>query len=712
MSEFSIEALDAAARGVSGKSQPIEPNQKKKLFGQDVSSIRPDLQPEPEGQPSQPQDNFSFDMKNLDKQAYQVASGQIQVPKESSSSWSKFKQDLSTFGQGAASLADTTIGGVIPAVAGAVTYAGARAAQQTPEQAQAMQQKVVGLVDKPFGKIAGVTETTGYKNEASQKLMEYIGQHVNENAEAIGKKFGIPTADVENMIGTLTMAGAPAASKVGGAVKKGVFAADQALVNEAQMVGEAVKDATKPMQDAFQKAKDKLPSVRMEKAPVETMKGMGAAEVNAARLRQERGNQLLIPMGDDMTKSQITRNPADVMFERETAKSPEFGAPLQEKYALHNEKLQRNLQAEVDQTGAQMVGMDAPEFGKIVSDTVGKYRNERYQDVSNTYKAAQEAGETAQPVSYKSINDLIAKETQGRPTKKAQNPLYAIVEEELKANDPQGTGMISVNAMEDIRKLINEEADPAKKGSIRLAKQIKGEIDKATENAGGDLYKEARAKNRAFEDEFEDQGIIRDITRLKKGTSDRVVPLENLADKLVFKGTGADVKAVFATLEKMGPEGQQIANELRGYAADKIKEQATKGVGRDINGKPYVSTAELDKQIKALDKSGKLDFLFGKQQAERFRTLNEFTKDLQTTPQGTVNTSGTTATLLSALGEMSASAALTGVPAPIATIAKFGYDKVQANKKMKKVQEYANPGTKLSDIPRIEINGVPGNKEK
>jgi hypothetical protein len=433
---------------------------------------------------------------------------------------------------------------------------------------------------------------------------------------------------------------------------------------------------------------------------------MGAAEVDAARLRQERGNQLLIPMGDDMTKSQITRNPSDVMFERETAKSPEFGAPLQEKYALHNEKLQRNLQAEVDQTGAQMVGMDAPEFGKVVSDTVSKYRNDRYQDVSNTYKAAQEAGELAQPVSYKSINDLITKETQGRPTKKAQNPLYAIVEEELKANDPKGTGMIPVNAMEDIRKLINEEADPSKKGSIRLAKQIKGEIDEATKNAGGDLYKEAREKNRAFEAEFEDQGIIRDITRLKKGTSDRVVPLENLADKLVFKGTGADVKAVFATLEKMGPEGQQIANELRGYAADKIKEQATKGVGRDINGKPYVSTAELDKQINALDKSGKLDFLFGKQQAERFRTLNEFTKDLQTTPQGTVNTSGTTSTMLAALGEMALTGATTGIPAPVATIATYGAKKYRDNQKMKKVQEYANPGTKLSEIPRIEMRGM------
>lgn len=688
MSEFSIEALDAAARGVSGKTQPTEP-QKKKLFGQDVSSIRPDLQPEPEGQPTQPQDDFSFDMKNLDKQAYQVAFGQIKAPASGPSA-------ISRLGQGLAALGDVTVGSVIPSALGAVTYAGLRAMGKTPEQAQALEQKVAGSIDKPFGKAFGVTETAGYKGEAVSQLMDFVGQNVNKGAEWISKQTGLPVSDVQNMIGTLAVGATPATAK--------------AVGGELKMVGQAVKQGaekvTQPIGEMAAQFKEKLPNIRMEKAPAETMKGMGAAEVDAARLRQERGNQLLVPMGDDMTKSMITRNPADVMFERETAKSPEFGGPLQEKYAYLNDKLQRNLQAEVDQTGAQMVGMDAPEFGKVVSDTVGKYRNERYQDVSNTYKAAQEAGETAQPVSYKSINDLIAKETQGRPTKKAQNPLYAIVEEELKANDPKGIGMIPVNAMEDIRKLINEEADPAKKGSVRLAKQIKGEIDKATENAGGDLYKEARAKNRAFEAEFEDQGIIRDITRLKKGTSDRVVPLENLADKLVFKGTGADVKAVFATLEKMGPEGQQIANELRGYAADKIKEQATKGVGRDINGKPYVSTAELDKQIKALDKSGKLDFLFGKQQAERFRTLNEFTKDLQTTPQGTVNTSGTTATLLSALGEMGASAALTGVPAPIATIAKFGYDKVQANKKIKKVQEYANPGTKLSEIPRIEMRGM------
>jgi len=82
-----------------------------------------------------------------------------------------------------------------------------------------------------------------------------------------------------------------------------------------------IKNAPAQLKAGFEKLKAEIPTVRVEKAK-DTMKGMGAAEVDAARMRQERGNELLVPMGDDLTRSQITRNPADVTFERETAKSP------------------------------------------------------------------------------------------------------------------------------------------------------------------------------------------------------------------------------------------------------------------------------------------------------------------------------------------------------------------------------------------------------
>jgi len=685
MDDFSVESLDQAVNSAYGK--------KKSFKNEDlVAPKKNPLSTFNENAATVGETN-DYEPELLNQAVMDAYKAKPSAPKTDQGATSF----LSKLGQGAASLADVTVGGVIPSVAGMATYAGARAFGQTPEEAGKTQQQVVSAVDKPFGKAFGVTETPGYKGEATQQLMNFIGENIGKSADYISQATGVPKQDVEYYMGLAGIAGAPA-------VGKGLGVAGKVVGKELGIMGEGAKTAVQPMQEAFAKAKQKLPTVRFEPTP--TMKGMGAAEVDAARLRQERGNELLIPMGNDLTKSQITRNAGDVMFERESAKSPEYGQPLQEKYAMQNDKLQRNLQAEVDATGAEMVGMDLPEFGKSLADTVGKYKNQRYQEVSDTYKLAQDAGETAQPVSYKSITDLIQKETQGRPTKKAQNPLYAIVEEELKANDPKGTGQIPINSMEDIRKLINEEADPTKKGSIRLSKLLRKEIDASTENAGGDLYKQARAKNAAFEADFTDQGIIRDINRLKRGTTDRVVPLESLADKLIYKGTGEDVKAVFTLLEKMGPEGQQIAKELRGYTADKIMKESTKGVGRDINGKPYVSTAALDKEIKALDKSGKLDFLFGPKQAERYRTLNDFTKDLQTVPQGTVNTSGTTSTLLSALTEMAASSALTGVPAPIATIANYGYKQFQGGKKAKKVQEYANPQT-LSDLGTINVKGKP-----
>ena len=685
MDDFSVESLDQAVNSAYGKKKTFK---NEDLIAPKKSSLS--TFNESAGTVGETND---YEPELLNQAVMDAYKAKPSAPKTDQGATSF----LSKLGQGAASLADVTVGGIIPSVAGMATYAGARAIGQTPEEAGKTQQQVVSAVDKPFGKAFGVTETPGYKGEATQQLMNFIGENIGKGADYISQATGVPKQDVEYYMGLAGIAGAPA-------VGKGLGVAGKVVGKELGIMGEGAKTAIQPMQEAFAKAKQKLPTVRFESTPA--MKGMGAAEVDAARLRQERGNELLVPMGNDLTKSQITRNPGDVMFERETAKSPEYGQPLQEKYAMQNEKLQRNLQAEVDQTGAEMIGMDLPEFGKTLSDTFGKYKDQRYREVSDAYKLAQDAGETAQPVPYKSLTDLIQKETQGRPTKKAQNPLYAIVEEELKANDPSNTGKISINAMEDIRKLINEEADPTKKGTVRLSKQLRKEIDKSTENAGGDLYKEARAKNTAFESEFTDQGIIRDINQLKRGTTDRIVPLESLADKLIFKGTGADVKAVFATLEKMGPEGQQMAKELRGYAAEKIRQEATKGVGRDINGKPYVSTAVLDNQIKALDKSGKLDFLFGPKQAERYRTLNDFTKDLQTTPLGTVNTSGTTSTLLSALAEMGASAAITGVPAPIGTIATYGYKQYQGGKKAKKVQEYANPQT-LSDLGTINVKGKP-----
>jgi len=115
------------------------------------------------------------------------------------------------FGASVASLADTTIGGVLP-MAGQVVQAASRPFT-TPEKAQQYGQAVTSALEKPFGKTFGVTENPAYQNEASQRLMNFIGENVNKGAEWIAQKTGLPLPDVQNMMGTATLAAPAVLSK-------------------------------------------------------------------------------------------------------------------------------------------------------------------------------------------------------------------------------------------------------------------------------------------------------------------------------------------------------------------------------------------------------------------------------------------------------------------------------------------------------------------
>lgn len=118
---------------------------------------------------------------------------------------------LTQFGRGMASLADTTVGAVLPTVAGMVSYPAMRPFMSA-EEAAAKSQQIVGAIDKPFGKAFGVAETPEYQGEFSQQIISFIGDNVNKGAKWISEKTGIPVSDVENMIGTSTLA-APALLK-------------------------------------------------------------------------------------------------------------------------------------------------------------------------------------------------------------------------------------------------------------------------------------------------------------------------------------------------------------------------------------------------------------------------------------------------------------------------------------------------------------------
>jgi len=469
-----------------------------------------------------------------------------------------------------------------------------------------------------------------------------------------------------------------------------------------QMAPQAVAE----MQAQFEAKKGGLPQAQapgMPEVPVPAMPGsneevrkligVGAASVTPEKLRVQRAKELPVPI--ELSKDQATRDPADVRFARETAKDPVLGQALQAKYADDNLKIQKNLDHFVENSGAEFTGAAPGEVGQMLVNSIGPYQQTRKAAITTAYDAARAAGEMNVPVQINRLSDFVDKNQSA-----AKNaPVISAVGSEIKrlAKD----GEISINDLEEIRKMANVLAQDSGPNS-HYGRQAIRIIDKMTEGKGGKAYQNARRLNAEYMREFEDTPVVKNILSMKKGSTQRAVAIEDLVEKSMLKGPRSDVMQLFSTLEKAGPEGQQMINELRGYVAQRIKDEATKGVGRDINGLPYVSTHGLNKMIVDLDRSGKLDLLFGKQGAEQYRTLNEVTKDLQTVPVGTTNPSGTASTLLAAMAEMGAQTAMTGVPLPVAMIGKQIYGKVQTNKKLNKIRdfvEYSRKNNGISTFP-------------
>lgn len=150
---------------------------------------------------------------------------------------------LASFGRRAASLADVTVGGVLPAAAQLIGYPLARVGR-TPEEAQAMTQRLVSRVDQPFGKAFGVAGTPEYQTEAGRQFMEFVGQNVQSLAKGISERTGVPVQDVESYIGSATIA-APAVGRAAG--RAAAPALEQAVIG-----------ARMPFEPALQARRERL----------------------------------------------------------------------------------------------------------------------------------------------------------------------------------------------------------------------------------------------------------------------------------------------------------------------------------------------------------------------------------------------------------------------------------------------------------------------
>lgn len=374
----------------------------------------------------------------------------------------------------------------------------------------------------------------------------------------------------------------------------------------------------------------------LARAPEPQMAGGGAAETQAALLRAERAQRQGIPL----TKGEQLQSLAQQQLEQDLLKSskPELVTPLTNLKQQQQEAIGRQFQKLTEATGATVADVD-PVYLRDVGKIVDKPLMAEYQKSFNKYKAkyaeADNSGETLAPVEYKPIIDFIESKS---PTERATlDPVLNAVYENLKKNDPNGTGTINIRTMEDIYQLAGKYPNSAH------ARQLKNLMDQATEGAGGNLYQEARAARRQFAKEFEDVSAVAKLVGSKG--EDRLVSLSKVFDNVVLGSTKEDVQHITTLLKRAGEDGQQAINELKGQTIQWLKGQAT-----GVNG--ITKFDNFRKAVDKLEREDKLTELFGKAGREQILDLRDTAKDALVKQPGAVNYSNTANAVMRGLENM------------------------------------------------------------
>lgn len=490
--------------------------------------------------------------------------------------------------------------------------------------------------------------------------------------------------------------GASAATLGRASVPVATTAAREVAQAAKPVVAQVVEQAKRPVAAVTEAAKNAFNRDATNTGPAPA--NMGAAQVDQATVRQALAQDL--PVTPELTKGQLSRDPAQLKFEVETAKDAEMGAPLRQRYEQQHQAVQQNFDAFIDQTGSQ-TGGNARDVGLMVDGALQKQMQADKNRVRVAYNKADKSEEASTPVDVTrpvgvledgeiSIIDYLNSQPElpTTPIITAAKRTAVSLGIAQKADDGSLVpGNPTIKQLEKWRSEINGNVNQ-EAPNIRQATILKGFIDAHVEPYAGTLYKAARAERKRFGDKWENHTIIKDLTGNKKGTDDRKVAYEKVVDRVIYSGSLDDLRQAKRTIMTAGEDGKQSWREIQAAVLQNIKDEATKGVAPDGQGNQMISPAALNAQIRKLD--DKLDFIFGKQGADKLRALNEVSKTIFTVPaSAAINHSNTAATLSAAMDLVLSG--MSGFPAPVASALRMSTKHIKDRKIRKRVEDALNP---------------------
>lgn len=462
------------------------------------------------------------------------------------------------------------------------------------------------------------------------------------------------------------------------------------------VVAQVVEQAKRPVAAVTEAAKNAFNRDTTNTGPAPA--NIGAAQVDQATVRQALAQDL--PVTPELTKGQLSRDPAQLKFEVEAAKDPEMGAPLRQRYEQQHQAVQQSFDAFIDQTGTERGG-NARDTGLMVDGALQKQMQSDKNRVRVAYKKADDSEEATTPVDITNPvpvledGDLSVIDYLNSQPELPTTPIITAAKRTAvslgiaqKSEDGQLVpGNPNIKQLEKWRSEINGNVNQ-EAPNIRHATILKSFIDAHVEPFAGTLYKAARVERKRFGDKWEKHTIIKDLVGNKKGTDDRKVAYENVVDRVVYSGSLDDLRQAKRTIMTAGEDGKQSWKEIQASVLQNIKDEATKGVAPDGQGNQMISPAALNAQIRKLD--DKLDFIFGKQGADKLRALNEVSKTIFTVPTSAgVNHSNTASNIALAIDV--ALSGMSGLPAPVANALRLSTKHIKDRKIRKRVEDALNP---------------------
>ena len=388
-------------------------------------------------------------------------------------------------------------------------------------------------------------------------------------------------------------------------------------------------------------------------------RSVSAAETSAKRLRLEQMERrayeaeqagLSADNGLGLTRGQLARDYENQSAE-DVLQNSENGEPLRDRRDAQNEALRGRISDVEYEVGRSDDGDYTPlrpyEVGDQLKTSLDTARENSKLDYKAAYILADNSPDADKPVSSGILNEVWNGD-------EVRELVYSDAAGDIKTLESffvdMGLGEIvdgnlrfdnlTLGKLEKIRRKLNSSASQ-NNNSIPMVTKVKDAIERTLEQSDdGTLYKDARGKRRQFGIDYEEHDFINRLLGQKSKTSKDLIPSEEVASTIQSLSR-AELLRLKDQVIGLGPEGVDAWRNIRSGIARYIARESVSNDGAGKDQLPVLKPARFGKIIEDLDENGKLEDIFGAEQAEVLRNIAKTARTVNQNIPGARNFSGT-----------------------------------------------------------------------